>query len=126
MKRKCSARTSIVARNALPAAACDYTTGYLAAFGTLVALARRAVEGGSWHVRASLCQSGMFLFRQRRVDFEKGADVPAEKVDQVLMTSDTPYGEMQHLGPILQLSETPPRWDLPTSPLGSHEPSWLG
>ena len=41
----------------LPAAACDYTTGYLAALGTMAALWRRAQEGGSYHVRASLCQT---------------------------------------------------------------------
>ncbi len=38
----------------LPAAACDYTTGYLAAaYGVLLALARRAREGGSYHARVS-------------------------------------------------------------------------
>ena len=42
----------------LPAAATDYNTGYLAALGTMVALARRAREGGSWLVRASLSQTG--------------------------------------------------------------------
>lgn len=110
----------------LPAAACDYTTGYLAAYGTLIALARRAREGGSWHVRASLCQSGMFIHRQRRVDFPaKSMEVPQGKLDEVIMTSDTSYGEMKHLGPILKLSETNPHWELPTSPLGSHEPKWL-
>ncbi len=31
--------------------AIDYLTGYLMAFGALVALARRAREGGSWLVR---------------------------------------------------------------------------
>ncbi len=36
----------------------DYTTGYLAAYGVLLALARRARDGGSYHVRVSLCQSG--------------------------------------------------------------------
>ena len=51
----------------LPAPACDYTTGYLAAYGALVALARRAREGGSYHVRVSLCQSGMFIYRQGKV-----------------------------------------------------------
>src|SRR5205823_6994928 len=40
----------------LPAAACDYTTGYLAALGTMIALWRRSRDGGSYHVRASLCQ----------------------------------------------------------------------
>ncbi|MBA2448422.1 MAG: CoA transferase, partial [Chloroflexi bacterium] len=42
----------------LPAQACDYTTGYFAALGALVALGRRARDGGSYHVRASLCQTG--------------------------------------------------------------------
>jgi len=31
----------------LPGAACDYTTGYLAAYGTLLALARRAREAAA-------------------------------------------------------------------------------
>ena len=45
----------------IPAAACDYTTGFLAALGTMVALWRRSHEGGSYHVRASLCQTGMWF-----------------------------------------------------------------
>ena len=40
------------------------------------------------------------------------------------MTSDTPVGRLQHLAPVLQLSETPPRWARPTVPLGYHEPVW--
>lgn len=47
----------------IPAALCDYTTGYLAAWGVMAALARRAVEGGSWHIRASLCQTAMWVER---------------------------------------------------------------
>ena len=42
----------------LPCQALDHATGYLAAFGAMVALARRATEGGSWHVRVSLAQTG--------------------------------------------------------------------
>src|SRR5437588_786515 len=38
----------------LPAQALDHATGYLAAFGAMVALARRAREGGSYLVRVSL------------------------------------------------------------------------
>ena len=38
----------------LPAQVVDHATGYLAAFGALVALARRAREGGSYLVRVSL------------------------------------------------------------------------
>ena len=109
----------------LPAAACDYTTGYLAAYGTLLALGLRARVGGSWHVRASLCQSGMFLQRQPRVDVTGNPMIANDVIKAISVTSDTPYGEMKHLGPILRMSETPPHWTLPTSPLGSHEPVWL-
>src|SRR3954469_14351818 len=41
-----------------PVSAIDYLTGYLMAFGAMVALARRAREGGSWLVRISLAQTG--------------------------------------------------------------------
>src|ERR1700734_1000538 len=44
-----------------PVSAIDYLTGYLMAFGTMVALARRAREGGSWLVRISLAQVGKWI-----------------------------------------------------------------
>src|SRR5712672_1737544 len=44
-----------------PVSAIDYLTGYLMAFGALVALARRTREGGSWLVRISLAQTGRWL-----------------------------------------------------------------
>ncbi len=44
-----------------PVSAIDYLTGYLMAFGTLLALKRRALEGGSWLVRLSLAQTGHWL-----------------------------------------------------------------
>ena len=57
-----------MARPALiPAAACDYTTGYLTALGVMGALHRRATEGGSWHVQTSLVQTAMWLNRLGRV-----------------------------------------------------------
>ena len=40
------------------------------------------------------------------------------------MASDTPVGRLRHLGPVVRLSETPPRWARPSVPLGSHEPVW--
>ncbi len=110
----------------LPAAACDYTTGYLAAYGTLLALGRRAREGGSYHVRASLCQSGMIIQRQQRVEYEReGMEIDHRLVDEILLTTSTPYGKMKHLGPDLKMSKTAPRWDLPSSPLGTHDAVWL-
>jgi crotonobetainyl-CoA:carnitine CoA-transferase CaiB-like acyl-CoA transferase len=108
----------------LPAAATDYNTGYLAALGTMIALARRAREGGSWHVRASLCQTGMWLERMAR-SREPGPGLSPEQVRPFLTRSQTVYGELEHLGPIVELSETPARWALPTPPLGAHPPVWI-
>ena len=45
----------------LPAQALDHATGYLMAFGAMMALLRKAHEGGSWHVRVSLAQTGHWL-----------------------------------------------------------------
>ena len=39
-------------------------------------------------------------------------------------TSNVPEGKLQHLGPVIQFSETPARWTRPTVPLGYHQPAW--
>ena len=110
----------------LPAAACDYTTGYLAAYGALLALARRAREGGSYHVRVSLCQSGMFIYRQGKVGLGDGAaELSAAELDELRIESQTHGGPLRHLGPVLRMSETPGRWDRPTPKLGSGAAVWL-
>jgi crotonobetainyl-CoA:carnitine CoA-transferase CaiB-like acyl-CoA transferase len=111
----------------LPAAACDYTTGYLAAYGILLALAKRARDGGSYHVRVSLCQSGMFIYRQGKVAFPGlGLDLSAAELDAIRIESRPTSGPLRHLGPILQFSEAQPRWTLPTPQLGGDAPEWLG
>jgi len=107
----------------LPAAATDYNTGYLAALGTLIALARRAHEGGSYWVRASLSRTAMWLDGMSRTE-SVGPGLSAEQVRPHLTHSSTVFGELSHLGPIVQLSETPARWALPTVPLGTHPPEW--
>ncbi|MGD9804912.1 MAG: CoA transferase [Hyphomicrobiaceae bacterium] len=109
----------------LPAAACDYTTGYLAAYGVMLALARRAREGGSYHVRVSLCQSGMFIHRQGKVDYESGADVSPADLDEIRIETNPPHiGPLRHLGPLLRFSETPAHWVRPTPKLGGDRPEW--
>jgi crotonobetainyl-CoA:carnitine CoA-transferase CaiB-like acyl-CoA transferase len=111
-----------------PAAAIDYTTGYLMAFGALVALARRVREGGSWLVRISLAQVGRWLAERGQLPADRLKDVPKEftpsELERWSMASDTPAGKLQHLGPVLRLSETAPRWDRPAVPLGHHAPVW--
>ncbi len=64
-KRKLSVRAS---RKPLPAQVLDHATGYLLAFAVMAALVRRAEEGGSWHVRVSLAQTGHWLRQLGRID----------------------------------------------------------
>ncbi len=110
----------------LPAAACDYTTGYLAAYGILLALARRAREGGSYHVRVSLCQSGMFIYRQGKVAFPGlGLDLSPAELDAIRIESQPKSGPLRHLGPTVRFSETPAHWTRPTPQLGGDAPEWL-
>ncbi|MBS0644691.1 MAG: CoA transferase [Proteobacteria bacterium] len=110
-----------------PAPMCDYLTGYLAAYGAMLALGRRAREGGSYHVQVSLCQSAMFYQRQGLL--EDFADAPGGLTDAELAAlyvqeDNTPYGDLLTLGPVLRLSETPCRWALPTPQLGGHQAVW--
>jgi crotonobetainyl-CoA:carnitine CoA-transferase CaiB-like acyl-CoA transferase len=107
----------------MPVAACDYTTGYLAALGTLVAVGRRAREGGSYHVRASLCQTGMWFQRLGATCDPAQATGPGD-TDHLTVESDTAWGRLRYLSPVVELSETQPTWTRPPVPLGSHPPAW--
>jgi crotonobetainyl-CoA:carnitine CoA-transferase CaiB-like acyl-CoA transferase len=111
-----------------PVSAIDYLTGYLMAFGAMVALARRVREGGSWLVRISLAQTGRWLVGRGQVPESELKDVAKEftpaELERWSMTSDTPVGRLRHLGPVVRLSETPPRWARPSVPLGYNEPVW--
>ena len=111
-----------------PVSAIDYLTGYLMAFGAMVALARRAREGGSWLVRISLAQTGRWLVSRGEVPQSELENVPSEftpdEIERWSMTSITPMGRLRHLAPVVQLSETAPRWERPAVPLGHHEPVW--
>src|SRR5216683_1075900 len=111
-----------------PVSAIDYLTGYLMAFGAMVALARRVREGGSWLVRISLAQTGRWLVSRGEVPESALTDVPKEFTPDELArwstTSDTPVGRLAHLKPVVQLSETRPFWARPSVPLGHNEPAW--
>ncbi|MBV9836155.1 MAG: CoA transferase [Alphaproteobacteria bacterium] len=111
-----------------PVSAIDYCTGYLMAFGAMVALERRAREGGSWLVRISLAQVGKWLVDLGEVPVASLAGVPeefdADERARWSMTSKTPNGLLRHLRPVAQMSETPPRWARPSVPLGHHPPVW--
>ncbi len=108
----------------LPAQALDHATGYLAAFGATVALARRALEGGSYLVRLSLAQTGHWIDQLGRVDGHGAPELRLEDIDDLLETADTPFGRLRYVVPAAQLSETPAYWARPAAPLGTHEPAF--
>jgi crotonobetainyl-CoA:carnitine CoA-transferase CaiB-like acyl-CoA transferase len=112
----------------LPAQALDYVSGYLMAFGTMMALAHRAREGGSSLVQVSLCQTGHWLHQLGRlkagVDGKTCTDLRREDIQDLLIESDTPFGHLQHVAPAVQLSQTAPHWARPTAPDGTHKPEW--
>lgn len=109
----------------LPCQALDHATGYLAAFGAMMALQRRAVEGGSWLVRVSLAQTGRWLQSMERV--AGGLHAPDLEKDEIrpwLQTTDSPFGKVTAMAPVERMSETMPAFELPPVPLGTHAPSW--
>lgn len=108
----------------LPAAVNDYTTGYLAAFGAMVALRRRAVEGGSWRVRASLTRTAMWV---RGLGLRSGAGVEPFSSDELAAWSireDGGWGPVTFLRPPVRMGVTPAVWVRPSVKLGSDLASW--
>ena len=115
----------VAAPKELPAQALDHATGYLMAFGAMMALARKAQEGGSWHVRVSLAQTGHWLKSLGRV--ENGfacAEPTGEELKALTGEMDTPFGRLTFVKHAAVLSETPALWARPPVKLGTHAPMW--
>ncbi|MFN3399038.1 MAG: CoA transferase [Ferrovibrio sp.] len=111
-----------------PAPVCDFLTGFLGTFGAMVALARRAREGGSYRVQVSLCQAAMLFQRQGLIDNfhdAPGQLTPEEFEAASVRVDKTCYGDLKTLGPVLRMSHTPCRWSRPTPRLGSDSAEWL-
>lgn len=112
----------------LPVSAIDYVGGNLLAYGAMVALARRATEGGSWLVRASLATAGRWIVDRgvlpRSAYADVPADLPADAIARLCTEVDMPLGRMRYLAPIVRMSETPTFWARPPVPLGHNPAAW--
>jgi crotonobetainyl-CoA:carnitine CoA-transferase CaiB-like acyl-CoA transferase len=108
----------------LPCQALDHAAGYLMAFGAMSALARRTTQGGSWHVRVSLAQTGHWLRSLGRVDGLGCPDPKPEAVQDRLKESDSGFGRLTTVRHAATLEETPAHWARPSVPLGTHPPRW--
>ncbi len=112
----------------LPCQPLDYLTGYIGAFGAMLALQRRALEGGSWHVQLSLERTSAWI-REMTDTLGRESSVaavvpPASEILDLYAESQSSFGLLRHLKTVVQMAETPARWDHPPVPLGSHPALW--
>lgn len=108
----------------LPAAVNDYTTGYLAAFGAMVALRRRAIEGGGWRVRVSLTRTAMWV---RSLGLRTAGEAQAFTGDELAAWSireDGGWGPVSFLRPPVRLEKTPAAWVRSSVKLGTDRAAW--
>jgi hypothetical protein len=94
----------------------------------MMALIRRATEGGSYHVKVSLTKASMWV-QDHGLESEidprvKGKRFTAD-LNPILETRDSPYGVLEQLAPVAQFSRTQAYWSLPPVPNGAHYPNWL-
>jgi crotonobetainyl-CoA:carnitine CoA-transferase CaiB-like acyl-CoA transferase len=109
----------------LPAQILDHTTGYLMAFGAMMAKARQSQEGGSWHVRVSLAQTGRWIWNLGRLhDGLAAEDLRTEAIAPYVEEVQSGFGPLKAISHSARLSKTPAWWARPAMPLGSHPPQW--
>jgi crotonobetainyl-CoA:carnitine CoA-transferase CaiB-like acyl-CoA transferase len=109
----------------LPAQMLDHASGYLMAFGAMMARARQSREGGSWHVRVSLAQTGRWLWNLGRLPGGlAAADYDKETVERLIEDLPSGFGPLRSVRHAALLSKTPAFWHRPAMPLGSHPPQW--
>jgi crotonobetainyl-CoA:carnitine CoA-transferase CaiB-like acyl-CoA transferase len=109
----------------LPAQMLDHATGYLMAFGAMMAKARQVREGGSWLVRVSLAQTGRWLWNLGRLATGlKTEDLKGDTVRPFIEVVPSGFGPLSAVTHSAKLSNTPAFWLRPAVPLGTHAPEW--
>jgi crotonobetainyl-CoA:carnitine CoA-transferase CaiB-like acyl-CoA transferase len=109
----------------LPAQILDHTTGYLMAFGAMMAKARQSRQGGSWHVRVSLAQTGRWIWNLGRVPNGLATeDLKGVSIAPFVEETSSGFGQLKSVSHSAKLSKTPAFWARPAMPLGSHAPQW--
>jgi crotonobetainyl-CoA:carnitine CoA-transferase CaiB-like acyl-CoA transferase len=108
----------------------DYIVSWLMATGAVEALARRAVEGGSYRVHVSLTRAALWILSMGVFDRGYAAEVAGSVeehryLDPETFTVDTALGEYQGVTEQVRMSLTPGRYAVPLVPRGSSRPEWL-
>jgi hypothetical protein len=108
----------------------DNVVGWLATTGTLAALRRRAIEGGSYRVVVSLTRTVLWLLSLGVFD-KSYAQATADSSDEHLevapdvFTAETPCGTYQGMTDQVVMSRTPGSFCTVLVPRGSSKPEWL-
>lgn len=110
----------------------DYGTGCMGTLGVLAALLKRSEAGGSYHVEVSLAKTAMWYQDQGKgpvLDIEKVKEAlriagEGGHTDAPIMKTQTSYGTITHMAPVIQYSKIHPYWLHPTPILGQDEPYW--
>jgi crotonobetainyl-CoA:carnitine CoA-transferase CaiB-like acyl-CoA transferase len=109
----------------LPCQALDHASGYLLAFGVLMARMRQASQGGSWLVRVSLAATGRWIWNLGRLENGFSCALPSrDDVADLLEERQSPFGLMRGVRHAAQLAATPAGWTRPAVPLGNDPPVW--
>lgn len=103
----------------LPAAACDYTTGYLLAG----AITRRLASGVAADLHASLCQTAALILRARpRCDPDRATGIGEPETDTVV----SGFGRIERLTPNVTVEGLDLTWRCGPMALGSSLLTWKG
>jgi crotonobetainyl-CoA:carnitine CoA-transferase CaiB-like acyl-CoA transferase len=110
----------------LPAQVLDHATGHFAAFAAMAMMARRQRDGGSWHARLSLAQTGRWLQGLGYADADALAipDLRRADVEPWSATMRSELGELSYVRPAGTVGSYTPHWQTPPVPLGSSPPTW--
>lgn len=108
----------------------DYIVSWLLAAGISAALARRAVEGGSYRVHVSLTRAALWVLGLGIFDRDYAHEIAGSGgehayLDPETFGADTPLGTYQGVTDQVTMSVTPGRYDTVLVPRGSSRPEWL-
>lgn len=108
----------------------DYIVSWLMAAGTIEALCRRAVHGGSYRVHVSLTRAalwilGLGVFNREYAHATAGRGTDHAYHDPELFTAETPLGHYQGVTEQIRMSATPGSYRTVLVPRGSCRPEWL-
>ena len=101
----------------------DGLAGFLGAAAVATTLARRAVEGGSWHVKLPLARMATWMQSLGTIpdDVPADSDFGAPRTLQM----ESPFGLIEYVAPALRYSSTTAHFDKPPVPVGASQAEWL-